>query len=196
MQTFEHLLNWKLKPGSHQFPGPDGGTCINEAAVVAVGLAYRSIRSASDMPECFSRPICEYVMWLNDMALDSDRQRLLPYVTRLACADTPEIEKKRAAYLARHARRVWFAPYIDMDAELKVLDGVLAIGRQADAFHNNTAEARLEAVRAAATLRAQSTIKAVTGPVRTSFTLSKVGGWLGKKGLPHEVVSLVPWAMT
>ncbi len=31
--AFDHILNWRLLPGSHAFPGPDGGTCINEAAV-------------------------------------------------------------------------------------------------------------------------------------------------------------------
>src|SRR5919199_1899377 len=34
MEGFDHILNWKLKAGSHRFPGPDGGTCINEAALV------------------------------------------------------------------------------------------------------------------------------------------------------------------
>jgi hypothetical protein len=29
---FNTILNWKLPEGSHDFPGPDGGTCINEAA--------------------------------------------------------------------------------------------------------------------------------------------------------------------
>ena len=39
MDGFDHILNWKLKAGSHQFPGPDGGTCINEAALVAAGFS-------------------------------------------------------------------------------------------------------------------------------------------------------------
>jgi hypothetical protein len=32
MTGFDHILNWKLKEGSHLFPGKDGGPCINEAA--------------------------------------------------------------------------------------------------------------------------------------------------------------------
>ena len=32
MEAFDTILNWKLKAGSHPFPGKDGGTCINEAA--------------------------------------------------------------------------------------------------------------------------------------------------------------------
>jgi hypothetical protein len=58
MQTFDHLLNWTLKKGSHRFPGPDGGTCINEAAVVAAGFPYACLRTVESMPACFSRPIC------------------------------------------------------------------------------------------------------------------------------------------
>ncbi len=99
MDTFDHLLNWKLKRGSHAFPGPDGGTCINEAALVAAGFEYRPVSDVRQMPGCFSRPICELAMVLNDHASDEDRQRLLPYVTRLACADTPEVERARAAYI-------------------------------------------------------------------------------------------------
>ena len=102
MNSFDHLLNWKLKAGSHPFPGKDGGTCVNEAALVAAGFEYKPIRAAEEMPECFSRPICRLAMLLNDQASDEDRQRLLPYVTRLACADTREIEAQRAAYIHRH----------------------------------------------------------------------------------------------
>ncbi len=66
MEGFDHILNWKLKAGSHQFPGPDGGTCINEAALVAAGFDYQPIRNVNQMPECFSRPICALAMWLNE----------------------------------------------------------------------------------------------------------------------------------
>src|SRR5687768_10979300 len=50
MDGFDHLLNWKLKVGSHAFPGKDGGTCINEAALVAAGFEYRSISAVEEMP--------------------------------------------------------------------------------------------------------------------------------------------------
>ena len=95
MDTFDDILNWKLKQGSHTFPGRDGGTCINEAAVVAAGFSYRPVRSVQDMPNCFSRPICALAMQLNDEAGDEERQLLLPFATRLACADTPEVERER-----------------------------------------------------------------------------------------------------
>src|SRR3712207_4130182 len=120
MHTFDHLLNWTLKKGSHPFPGKDGGTCINEAALVAAGFEYRPITRPEDMPACFSRPICGFALWLNDVAGDQERQRLLPYVTRLACADTPEVERERAAYIAQHTTgRMTF------HKGLEVLEGVL-----------------------------------------------------------------------
>ena len=50
--------------------------------------------------ECFSRPICQLAMALNDEAKDAGRQRLLCFVTRLACADTDEIEQQRQTYIS------------------------------------------------------------------------------------------------
>ena len=83
MEEFNTILNWKLKVGSHRFPGPDGGTCINEAAIVAAGFPYQPVRFIGSMPACFSRPICRLAMDLNDMVTDEQRQQLLPFVTRL-----------------------------------------------------------------------------------------------------------------
>ena len=39
-----------------------------------------------------SRPNCKLAMQLNDHATDAERQRLSPFVTRLACTDTPAVE--------------------------------------------------------------------------------------------------------
>lgn len=95
---FDNILNWKLLSGSHEFPGPDGGTCINEAAIVAAGFPYRRIGSASGCPECFSRPIAGFAIALNDEMPDDLRQELLmPFVTRLAgTRDRPKVERERA----------------------------------------------------------------------------------------------------
>ena len=126
MEGFDHILNWRLKAGSHPFPGKNGGTCINEAAVVAAGFEYRAVRQVDDMPDCFSRPICRFAMELNDEATDVERQQLLPFVTRLACADSPEVEGHRAAYIRARTRR-----WLTFEERVKVLEGALAIGRQA-----------------------------------------------------------------
>jgi hypothetical protein len=145
MDTFDQILNWKLKAGSHPFPGPDGGTCINEAALVAAGFDYRQIGLAEEMPKCFSRPICDLAMWLNDEADDEERQRLLPFVTRLACADTPEIERKRKAYIRRHVGRSIYGPTLEQG--LRALEGALAIGRRADPLPQEEVAARMDGVR-------------------------------------------------
>jgi len=171
MAHFDHILNWTLKVGSHVFPGEDGGTCINEAAIVAAGFPYQPVRRVKDMPDCFSRPICRWAMQLNDDATDEERQRLLPFVTRLACADTPEIEEKRAAYIDSHLTLSFsFDQRITFEEGLKILEGALAIGRQADPLGVDTVKPRLDGVRGRATT-----------PTSVSDTslLSKIKKWFG-----------------
>ena len=141
MDSFGHILNWRLKHGSHTFPGQDGGTCINEAAIVAAGFPYQPVHSVEDMPDCFSRPICRLAMQLNDQASDAERQHLLPFVTRLACADVPNVERERESYIAERMR--WCLPFQE---GLKVLEGALAIGRQADGFAPEEVRTRMETV--------------------------------------------------
>lgn len=99
---FETIQNWRLLRGSHQYPGPDGGTCISEAAIVAAGFAYRAVHGSGDCPPCFSPVIASYAIRLNDAMSDDLRQHLLiPFVTRFAgTADTPKKEIERARYIA------------------------------------------------------------------------------------------------
>jgi hypothetical protein len=147
MEAFDTILNWKLKRGSHPFPGPDGGTCINEAAIVAAGFPYRRVSSVYNMPACFSRPICRLALDLNDWASDEERQQLLPFVTRLACADTAEVERARETYIASRIR--YRLPFRE---GLQILEGALAIGRQADGLVPEEVTTRLESVRPSASL--------------------------------------------
>jgi hypothetical protein len=164
MGQFDHILNWKLKQGSHPFPGKDGGTCINEAALVAAGFPYRPIRQVEDMPDCFSRPICRLAMHLNDRADDAERQHLLPFVTRLACADTPEVECKRGAYIeARSSRSLTFSEGVE------ILEGALRIGRQADDVSHDEVRNRMEAAKCATKILPEV-------PDTTMF--AKLKGWL------------------
>jgi hypothetical protein len=157
MDSFDYVLNWKLKQGSHVFPGKDGGTCINEAAVVAAGFPYRPVRTVDDMPGCFSRPICRLAMHLNDEASDEERQLLLPFVIRLACADTAEVEQQRNVYIASRLRYCRsFQEGID------ILEGALAMGRRADELAPEQVGIRLDAVqRGAATAASVSTLPAL-----------------------------------
>jgi hypothetical protein len=145
MDNFDHLLNWTLKQGSHTFPGRDGGTCINEAAIVAAGYPYRPVRGVYDMPECFSRPVCALAMQLNDEASDEERQQLLPFVGRLACADTAEVEREREVFIATRLR------YCRSFRErLEVLNSALAIGRQADGLAPDKVRTRFDALQQSA----------------------------------------------
>jgi hypothetical protein len=103
---FDRLLNWRLLQGSHVFPGTDGGTCINEAAIVAAGYEYRRVQSVADLPPTFSLPVCNYAMGLNDCIGDDElRQELmLPFVGRLAgSADSTEVETRRTALIIQRS---------------------------------------------------------------------------------------------
>ena len=94
MKDFDHILNWELKKGSHECPGPEGGTCINEAAIVAAGFEYKAVGDASDCPPCFSRVFAAYALALNDWMPDKARNNYLtPFVTRLAEAPLPTRER-------------------------------------------------------------------------------------------------------
>jgi hypothetical protein len=154
MRDFDHILNWKLKAGSHPFPGKDGGTCINEAALVAAGYQYKPLRRADQMPRCFSRPICQLAMQLNDEAGDEERQLLLPFVTRLACADAPIVERARAAYIRQHAR-----PGMTVEEGIIVLEGALALGRQAEPLAQEEVRTRMDTARDATSRKTLAKLK-------------------------------------
>jgi len=164
MDEFDHILNWKLKQGSHAFPGRDGGTCINEAAIVAAGFPYQPVRTVETMPDCFSRPICRLAMLLNDEASDEERQQLMLFVTRLACADSAKVEWEREVYITQHLRhRKGFR------SRLAVLEGALAVGRQADMPAVADVRSRLDAI--------QTSAKARTS-VADHLKFSKLKDWL------------------
>ncbi len=170
MEGFDHILNWKLKAGSHQFPGKDGGTCINEAALVAAGFEYQPIRRVEDMPACFSRPICRFAMWLNDNASDENRHLLLPFVTRLACADTWEVEREREVYIQLRMARGG----LDIKKGVEILEGALAIGRHAEPFMPDIIRARMDAVRETAASDTSVADAPLFGKIKDWFGAKKV----------------------
>jgi hypothetical protein len=115
------------------------------------------------MPACFSRPICTLAIYLNDWSSDEERQQLVPFVTRLACADTTEIEREREAYIALRIR--YRLPFRE---GLQILEGALAIGRQADGLAPEEVTTRLEAARQSAT---------PPTPAAHSSKLAKIKAW-------------------
>ena len=102
VEKLNSLLNWQLKHGSHDFPGPDGGTCINEAALVVAGFAYREVTSIEDLPEFFCPVISQYCLTLNDAMPEGETlNRLMPFAARLAgSGDGRRTADRRALYLA------------------------------------------------------------------------------------------------
>lgn len=109
---FQRMLDWRLLRGSHDFPGPDGGTCVNEAAIVAAGYPYRAVYCVKDLPETFSRPAAMLALCLNDTLEDDLRQELLlPFVARLAgSADAPKVEMTRAELMLERTVTEMLAP--------------------------------------------------------------------------------------
>src|SRR3954468_111291 len=104
--------------------------------------------------------ICKLAMQLNYYATDSKRQRLLPFVTRLACADTPAVEAQRAAYIKSKGVTAYSFEY-----GLKVLQDALSIGRQADTLGVDEARTRCEQVQS----RASSAASVSDSPIFAKF---------------------------
>jgi hypothetical protein len=94
-------------------------------------------------------------MWLNDHADDEERQLLLPFVTRLACADTPEVEREREAYIQSQMVKGG----LTMRRGIEILEGALAIGRQADLLTVEIACVRLEAAKSEARVTARKMLE-------------------------------------
>jgi hypothetical protein len=66
-------------------------------------------------------------------------------VTRLACADTAQVEARRANYIHKRTREYLYV--IPFNIGLEVLEGALAMGRQAEPFPADEVKTRLDLVR-------------------------------------------------
>jgi hypothetical protein len=99
---FQQLANFRLARGSHKQPNKGGNICVNEAAVIAAGFQYREIRDVSCLPDCFSRPVSEYAIYLNDFMTHRARNELLvPFITRLpGTSHAPWVEEERLVEIA------------------------------------------------------------------------------------------------
>ena len=93
-----------LEAGGHD--SPETGLCLLEAVAYVTGLPH------SDQPPCACPVVTRYAMALNDRMPDDQRQRLLPYIVRIAGSKaTPEVERLRAYKAATYAVKV-FAPLV------------------------------------------------------------------------------------
>lgn len=138
-KEFNGWLDWQLKHGSHDFPGPDGGTCINEAALVVAGFAYREVTSMVDLPESFCPVISQYALTLNDAMPEGELlNRLRPFAARLSgSSGGRKMANMRSLYLAMQAAHE-FAPLA-----LKTVDPTAA-GRLKAAENPEQTLAKLE----------------------------------------------------
>jgi hypothetical protein len=174
---FQRMLEWKLLRGSHEFPGPDGGTCVNEAAIVAAGYPYRAIYRVKDLPASFSRPIAMLALCLNDTLDDELRQELMmPFVTRLAgSADAPKIEMVRAELMLKRAAAEILAPAL-------ARSGYLEIAERCRSLRTPT-----ELVAIARSLRSCDS-SALHRPLTSALEHAADAGRQWLSGLPSEVV--------
>ena len=120
---FQQLANFRLARGSHKQPNKGGNICVNEAAVIAAGFQYREIRDVSCLPDCFSRPVSEYAIYLNDFMMHRVRNQLLvPFITRLpGTSDAPWVEEERARLIVvETVRRIVAAEYDEVWGEPKL----------------------------------------------------------------------------
>ena len=105
IERLRSLLSWKLLAGWHKFPGPDGGTCLVEAAIVVAGLPYRRVEKIRDIPsDNISWVVAYYLLQINDAVPEEPRQRLIPFVTKLAGSAAGPAEAKRIDYLVAATR--------------------------------------------------------------------------------------------
>src|SRR5438045_9708775 len=97
---FQQLANFRLARGSHKQPNKGGNICVNEAAVIAAGFQHREIRDVSCLPDCFSRPVSEYAIYLHAFMVHRVRHEpLAPAVTRRpGTSDSPWIDGERARH--------------------------------------------------------------------------------------------------
>lgn len=120
-------VSWYLENGGHSAPKANGGTCINEAALVAAGFEHKQVGSSRNLPPCFSRPLAQLGIALNDMMPDVIRQELLPVALMLSgSADNPAVEQHRADYAILETIRQTLTVLLP---ELGFADQVPCVGR-------------------------------------------------------------------
>jgi hypothetical protein len=176
IKPLQDLCHWELKSGSHEWPGPDGGTCINEAALVVAGFEYREINGIEDLPSCFSPVLGWYLVCLNDDFDDVARQKLKRFLLRLSgSADTEEVEWQRFRHLQQRLYsitgkkcdypgaskfirdHICFAfsnqlrnTGLSADMLISFAEEAFAIGKQADPLDSALVQARIAQAKASA----------------------------------------------
>jgi hypothetical protein len=152
ISRIQGLLDWRLLTGSHEWPGPDGGTCINEAAIVVAGFHYSPIGGPEDFPPCFSTELGMLLLSLNDALSDERRQKLMRFVLRLpGSKDVAKVERRRCRFLHDAIRGLlvkYGLPLDSMSSQLRSLDDRRVFAGQAGETIGVAAEHNLSSGRA------------------------------------------------
>jgi hypothetical protein len=158
ISRIQGLLDWKLLTGSHEWPGPDGGTCINEAAIVVAGFHYSPIGGPEDFPPCFSTELGMLLLSLNDALSDERRQKLMRFVLRLpGSKDVAKVERRRCRFLHDGIRGLlvkYGLPLDSMSNQLRSLDDRRVFAGQAGETIGAASEHHLASAQADAFLDA------------------------------------------
>ena len=156
ISNIQGLLDWRLLTGSHEWPGPDGGTCINEAAIVVAGFHYSPVGGPEDFPLCFSTELGMLLLSLNDALSDERRQKLMRFVLRLpGSKDVAKVERRRCRFLHDGIRGLlvkYGLPLDSISSQLRSLDDRRVFAGQAGETIGAAAEHNLASVQADAFL--------------------------------------------
>jgi len=156
ISNIQGLLDWRLLTGSHEWPGPDGGTCINEAAIVVAGFHYSPVGGPEDFPPCFSTELGMLLLSLNDALSDERRQKLMRFVLRLpGSKDVAKVERRRCRFLHDGIRGLlvkYGLPLDSISSQLRSLDDRRVFAGQAGETIGAAAEHNLASVQADAFL--------------------------------------------
>ena len=86
--------------GAGPHPKNSGGACVMEYVSVITGSEW------TDFPACTNRIIARVAQSVNDYASDDERQKLVPFISRLAAAggSSPEFEQAALLFLSDRNR--------------------------------------------------------------------------------------------
>lgn len=174
----DNTWTYTLRRGHSGDPGD--GACAMDAVNWLVHEKH------GDKPECACPVIGRYVIGLNDTMPDGQRQRLLPFLHRIAGSRSPAQEQVRAEILARGAVRV-LTP-LALDAEGLTAEAARLRALPADCTMKEAALAAAAAAeKTAAARKAQAAAERAAQAAAAAQAVQKAKA-------TQEVAALAAWA--
>ena len=162
------LLNWKLLKGSHKWPGAEGGSCINEVAIVVAGFPYQAVAKPADLPRSFSKELGTLLLYLNDALCEERRQKLKRFVLRLpGSKDTVSVEMERCQFLRDACRPL--LPLLIQDS----LAGSLRTGGERLAFVARLGELIGRSMKLASPAAADAMLDSTLAIIEVTFDIGR-----------------------